>query len=912
MNRQKYLNQPKTYIRYKQGSSTNMKNSYTNKVYNYKKRDISKGTASDAIKNKDNQYQNSKNDSQEPKINSNQNLIKFKDIICPECGQHSLINIKDYKITLYDCINNHKNENILLREFMETQQKGLSCIKCESCIINNKNKTDKNEFYRCLDCRRNLCPNCIKNHDKGHKIVFYEQIYYICPKHNYSYINYCNTCKKNICSRCSYEHYGHTIKAFQSLYESKNYVKIEMDEMKSKVEKFNKIIDEYKNILENTKYNMEIFYNINCNIFNNCHKDYQNYEVLSNLNTINENYKMEDIDSLINEKNIIKRFSLICDLYKKMNNKEEIKSSNNIYLRPNSKLSNTNDKNKTKGTMGANYDYKKDTTSSNNTLENSQPLNPQLNNSNFRKNNNKYNNYNKSNNYNKPINEQEKSLLSGYLNNKDGPKRINYKDNNQNINDDENSKQNTSKTNNSSIKEVQNNYNMNNNRINIPVNKKIYINAKDNARNVTHDNFNLRNKNEKYNLNVMKNNDNNIEQKLPPPDVTELKSEAQKEQREKAKEKQKETKNFVSTDKYGKKENILKNRLAEKIPIEVKEKEIEYTSSKKPKGLYNLGLSCYMNSLLQCLYHIKEIRDFFIKEKDKFTNKKPVCKALAEVMYGLKNDKKDYFEAIEFKKIMGSKNSLFQGFKAGDAKDLFINLIDSLLTELTDENEDNDDIEENVDLTKKSDAFRITKEEIKDNIINNLFIGYYETIYKCKNSKKINTYAFSTESFISFNLEKITQYFQNRTLSIEDCFEYNYNRTYKTSFFCDKCKDTEENNSNDVIFVPPKIFVLVLDRGHGKTFRGKIDFKTDIDLEGLIDKKDNTNKFSTKYKLIGVSTHAGRSSSSGHYTACCLSDNGKYYYFSDTFVEEVSERSIYDNEPYLLFYKRYDTFSTPN
>ena len=93
-----------------------------------------------------------------------------------------------------------------------------------------------------------------------------------------------------------------------------------------------------------------------------------------------------------------------------------------------------------------------------------------------------------------------------------------------------------------------------------------------------------------------------------------------------------------------KKENILKNRLAERIPIEVKEKEIEYTSSKKPKGLYNLGLSCYMNSLLQCLYHIKEIRDFFIKEKDKFTNKKPVCKALAEVMYGLKYDKKDYLK----------------------------------------------------------------------------------------------------------------------------------------------------------------------------------------------------------------------------------------------------------------------------
>ena len=93
-----------------------------------------------------------------------------------------------------------------------------------------------------------------------------------------------------------------------------------------------------------------------------------------------------------------------------------------------------------------------------------------------------------------------------------------------------------------------------------------------------------------------------------------------------------------------------------------------------------------------------------------------------------------------------------------------------------------------------------------------------------------------------------------------------------------------------------------------------IDFNINLDLEGLIDKKENKNKFSTKYKLIGVSTHAGSSSSSGHYTACCLADNGKYYYFSDTFVNEVNERTIYDNEPYLLFYKRLDsldTFSKP-
>ena len=94
-----------------------------------------------------------------------------------------------------------------------------------------------------------------------------------------------------------------------------------------------------------------------------------------------------------------------------------------------------------------------------------------------------------------------------------------------------------------------------------------------------------------------------------------------------------------------------------------------------PKELYNLGLSCYMNSLLQCLFYIQELRVYFLNKKNEFREDQPVCKALSEVMYGLKYDYKEYFEPKQFKKAMGNKNSLFSRFKAGDAKDLFFNLI---------------------------------------------------------------------------------------------------------------------------------------------------------------------------------------------------------------------------------------------
>jgi hypothetical protein len=48
-------------------------------------------------------------------------IIKSKDIICPKCGESIKIDIKNYKITLFECKNKHRIDNILLDEFENTQ-----------------------------------------------------------------------------------------------------------------------------------------------------------------------------------------------------------------------------------------------------------------------------------------------------------------------------------------------------------------------------------------------------------------------------------------------------------------------------------------------------------------------------------------------------------------------------------------------------------------------------------------------------------------------------------------------------------------------------------------------------------------------------------------------------------------------
>ena len=325
----------------------------------------------------------------------------------------------------------------------------------------------------------------------------------------------------------------------------------------------------------------------------------------------------------------------------------------------------------------------------------------------------------------------------------------------------------------------------------------------------------------------------------------------------------------------------------------------------KPKGLYNFSLNSYMNSLLQCLFYIKELREYFIKNQNKFISKQQICKAFAEVMNELKNSDNDYVEPRQFKKLMGNSNNLFKGCKAGDAKDLYINLIDLFLSELNEENSiEESENSNNIDRSNKKEMFKEALKNIdENNIINKIFIGFYETIYRCP-KKIINIYSIQTESFLLFELEKIKKYFDANKLSLELCFKYYYREQLNTEFYCSECQKAHKGNSYEKIYRPPKILLIILDRGHGKTFKGDVEINKYLDLKNIIDEEQY--KYSYLYKLICVSTHSGISSSSGHYTACCLADNNKYYYFSDRFVHEINEKYLFNDEPYLLFYEQID------
>ena len=250
------------------------------------------------------------------------NLMKIsKRIICPLCLENCRIKFQNYKLLLYGCKNGHETNDILLDEFENTQKINELKIICDNCKNINKFKAFNRQFYKCLTCKQNLCPLCKSIHSKEHFIIDYEEKDYLCEIHNEIYISYCNKCNINLCMHCEKNHQDHKIINYKNIKINKEEIKQNLSQFRTKIDIFNNKIKDIINILNKIIDNIEIFYKINFDILNNYTLENYNYQILQNINDIKNNIKIEDINKIINNKDINYQFKYLVNIFSKITGK---------------------------------------------------------------------------------------------------------------------------------------------------------------------------------------------------------------------------------------------------------------------------------------------------------------------------------------------------------------------------------------------------------------------------------------------------------------------------------------------------------------------------------------------------------------------------------------------------------------
>ena len=261
-------------------------------------------------------------------------IIKSNDIICPKCKECASISINDdYKISITNCKKGHKTENLLVSEFEKTQDINISKIICDKCKNKNMGEVFNKEFYRCINCKINLCPLCKKEHSLNHNMIIYQNKFYICEGHGEPFISFCNECNKNLCFTCEEKHSNHQTIDFKKFRKNKNDLEKELNIFKEYLDKTKKIAEnDIKNFTEKWNKvikNYEIIYKIKKDIFTSIELNLRNLQKLINQDFIIKIYE-KDFLSIINENNMNNRFENISKIYERMESK--IKTMN-IFVR---------------------------------------------------------------------------------------------------------------------------------------------------------------------------------------------------------------------------------------------------------------------------------------------------------------------------------------------------------------------------------------------------------------------------------------------------------------------------------------------------------------------------------------------------------------------------------------------------
>ena len=341
------------------------------------------------------------------------------------------------------------------------------------------------------------------------------------------------------------------------------------------------------------------------------------------------------------------------------------------------------------------------------------------------------------------------------------------------------------------------------------------------------------------------------------------------------------------------------------------------------KGLNNVGLTCYMNSTLQCLLHIVELSFYFIDSYNVFQREhlnmiqKTETKGLLSEEYknivvnvlSGKEEKRffgiissDSFSPTNFNKLIGTLNPQFKRYEANDAKDLIIYLLQEMHEELNYYGGKKLDKIPKCNQLDEVDAFNFfykVNSTMNFSIISYLFWGIVKQTTICSTCRS-TLYNFQYFHYLSFPLYNYIERF-NIYNGLKD---YTKKEILKgdNKFYCQICRGLREAEVKSVIYYLPQYLLINFDYGKDKKYKpASIDFGSSICI---------TKEFlsfdigSVNYDLIAVSSHIGSSGSSGHYIAFCKDPQNNWHKFNDSSHSLCNFEETYNYSPYLLIYKK--------
>ena len=303
------------------------------------------------------------------------------------------------------------------------------------------------------------------------------------------------------------------------------------------------------------------------------------------------------------------------------------------------------------------------------------------------------------------------------------------------------------------------------------------------------------------------------------------------------------------------------------------------------------GNICYMNSSIQCLFHLKDFTDKIIETAS--DKKDDLISATSNLIDEMKNKNSDVLSVKNIKKVMGDKiDERYKENNQEDANEFISNFLDGLLNEIGDKKK----LPKPLDIENESDRAAYEKfykrfYKMKGNsFLLDLFYSILKTEKICKRCKESNSIKFNTNNIIELPIKSLAKGGNEINLN-----EIIVNYLKKNENITGECKFCGGNIYEKInIYSLPKYLILYFGRTIGnKYISNQIKFPDEYDFIENV-----------PYRITSVIYHSQLGKKFGHYTASCKCDNNVWYYFNDSCVTKESFKNKGHLKPIILIYEK--------
>lgn len=352
-------------------------------------------------------------------------------------------------------------------------------------------------------------------------------------------------------------------------------------------------------------------------------------------------------------------------------------------------------------------------------------------------------------------------------------------------------------------------------------------------------------------------------------------------------------------------------------------------------GLKNLGLTCYLNSALQILFHNRELINFFLApdvgkiilsnasdSSDSGDKSVLVAKFYELFISYWSNDKKIVTQDLRyFKKVLGNHFAEFHGASQNDQHECFMFLLETLHSYLNIKKkytiDDKESIGSYIDDLERKALENLCKEGLSPSSyerlpegvlclspITDIFLGQKHFRTECVSCKYVS-HRFDVFKMLDIQIPR-----KAGEITLYDCLDYNTGITQleeTEKYKCGKCGELNRSRRRAMIWRAPKILAIVLVRNliiykdgqlHNMKDPRQVIYPDKLDISKYVSNRLNN----PHYVLESVACHHGVPSG-GHCTSY-LKLGEKWHIFDDTDVHEIDTNYIQGPEAYILFYRR--------